>query len=536
MRATIRLWSLCLFAAWGVLCAPGPACAQTADEQLAQATALARAGRTAEAEHAFREGRRRFPHDARFPTEAAGLAFQQKRYARAAELLHAALKLAPGDAYATDFLATVYFVEGNTAAALKYWNRIAKPRIDLIRTEPGLRVDPALLDRAFAFAPASVATLAQYDDSLARIDGLGIFTHPQLDLRARDGGGFDMELRAGERNGFGSSRGEAIFNVLHAAPFQAIHADYYNFRGGAINFTSMYRWDENKRRIHAELSAPLDRLRHLRTVAELDLRNENWNLRDSFTGNAPVLASLNLRREAGMVLAQSDWNARLRWRLGGEVSARDTRNVQAGAVLTPQLLAAGTELKQIGELRGIVLRAPERRLYVTGMAHEEAARLWSAPRLSFAQLRGELGGRWLPQAQGDDYAVEDHLRAGRTLGRVPFDELFMLGLERDNDLPLRAHLGTRDGRKGSAPLGRNYLANTWEMDKNLYGNGLLGVKAGPFVDTGAISDGNPELGSHKWLVDAGAQVKLRVFSVGIGFSYGRDMRSGNNAFYVTLLP
>jgi hypothetical protein len=31
-------------------------------------------------------------------------------------------------------------------------------------------------------------------------------------------------------------------------------------------------------------------------------------------------------------------------------------------------------------------------------------------------------------------------------------------------------------------------------------------------------------------------VKARAFGVGLAFSYGKDLRSGNNAFYVTMLP
>jgi len=110
----------------------------------------------------------------------------------------------------------------------------------------------------------------------------------------------------------------------------------------------------------------------------------------------------------------------------------------------------------------------------------------------------------------------------------------MLGLERDNDLWMRGHIGTRDGRKGSAPLGRNYFLSNWEADKNVYGNGLLTLKLGPFVDTGKITGTNPALGSHQWLLDVGGQAKLRVFGVGVIFSYGKDLRSGNNAYYVTM--
>jgi hypothetical protein len=110
----------------------------------------------------------------------------------------------------------------------------------------------------------------------------------------------------------------------------------------------------------------------------------------------------------------------------------------------------------------------------------------------------------------------------------------MLGLERDNDLQMHAHIGTRDGRKGSAPLGRNYFLASWEVDKNVYGNGLVKLKLGPFLDIGKITDSSTALGSHKWLWDTGIEAKLSLFGRTVAFSYGKDLRSGNNAFYVTL--
>jgi hypothetical protein len=116
---------------------------------------------------------------------------------------------------------------------------------------------------------------------------------------------------------------------------------------------------------------------------------------------------------------------------------------------------------------------------------------------------------------------------------VPFDELYMLGLERDNDLLMRAHIGTRDGRKGSAPLGRTYFVSNWEIDKKIYDNGFFSVKLSPFLDTGKITDSLPGLGSQKWLWDTGVQAKFSVLGVGFAFTYGKDLRSGNNAFYFT---
>src|SRR5262249_33817255 len=120
--------------------------------------------------------------------------------------------------------------------------------------------------------------------------------------------------------------------------------------------------------------------------------------------------------------------------------------------------------------------------------------------------------------------------AGKILGRVPFDELFMLGLERDNDLWLRGHVGTRAGKKGSAPLGRDYLLFYWETDKTVYRNPLFRVRLGPLLDTGRLyGDG---FGSREWLWDTGVQCKLRMLgTVSLVVSYGRDLRSGGNAFY-----
>ena len=88
----------------------------------------------------------------------------------------------------------------------------------------------------------------------------------------------------------------------------------------------------------------------------------------------------------------------------------------------------------------------------------------------------------------------------------------------------------------SLPLGRNHFVANWEADKNLYGNGIVGVKIGPFLDTGKITDPVASLGSELWLWDTGAQIKLRVFGSGVAFSYGKDLRSGRNAFYLRLLP
>ncbi len=124
------------------------------------------------------------------------------------------------------------------------------------------------------------------------------------------------------------------------------------------------------------------------------------------------------------------------------------------------------------------------------------------------------------------------MRAGAFDG-APFDELFMLGMERDNDLWMCGQIGTRDGRKGSSPLGNNYFVSNTDFYKRLYGNGLFAIKAGPLLDIGRASAPTYGLSNGKWLFDAGAEVKLTVLGTSVSLIYGRDLRSGTNAFYGT---
>ncbi len=508
---------------------------RSADLDYYYGVALAKLGRWEDARRALLAGYHLRSHDKRFPIELAGLDFKQKRYRNAAKRLRRALRLDPGDAYTNDFLGTVYFLQGNLEAALKYWNRVDKPQIENVRIDPNLHVDPVLLDRAFAFSAGSMLELREFLTTKARIRSLGVFPNYAFGLDAREDGKFDLTFRARERNGWGENKWEALLSLFRGIFQQTIYAEYFNVDGSAINIGSLVRWDAQKRRLDASVAGPLQHSAKRRYRVGLDVRNENWGIRNSFTGPAPLLAALNLRREAVSAGIASVESGRWGWSTGFEVSHRDFRSVVPGSVLTPALLSQGPQLKHLAEFNYELFRVPESRFVGTTGASSQIGRIWSQPGHAFVKLQGWVAADWLPQSSGDDYEMQERVRVGRTFGEAPFDELFMLGLvEQDNDLWLRAHIGTRDGRKGSAPLGGTYALSNWEIDKNLYTTGFLTLKLGPFLDTGKISDSSSGLGSQKWLWDTGVQAKVRALGVGLVFSYGKDLRSGNNAFYATV--
>lgn len=496
-----------------------------ADVAFWDGVALARLDRWDEAEQRLRAALRLAPRDARFPAELAGLEFRRKRYARAVAWLRRAARLAPEDAYIRNFLGTVYLLLGNLEAALSQWNRVGAPRIGSVDLPSNLSTDPLLLDRAFGFAAGDVLTAARWRTTKARIELLGIFAQPSYRLEARPEGDFDFRVSARERNGWGSTRWEALASLLRGVVYQAIHPGYLNVGGAAMHVEAMLRWDSQKRRALGWVSAPLGSSVRSRWRAGFDLRDERWQvrrLREEF-GN------LRLDRksvEAGLSGVGAGWQ----WSTGADVSHRRYTDVDGAIGREPALVQSGFQLKHTARFTHDLLRVAERRLEGSATVSSETARVWSRPSRLWERLEISSVMRWKPQASGEDYAVEMTARAGRIFGQAPFDELILVGLERDTGLWLRAHPGTRDGRKGSAPLARRYALLNSEMDKEVLRRGYLRVKLSPFFDAG--KSGGALNGSRHWLFDTGVQAKIRAPGAGFTFVYGKDLRSGNDIFYV----
>jgi tetratricopeptide (TPR) repeat protein len=520
-----------------ILRATNHCAAMSADVDYYRGLAFAGLAQWDAANAAFASGEKINPHDKRFPEELAGVAFKQKRFAAAKRHLRRALRLDPHDNYAINFLATLYFLDGNMEAALKYWNRIGKPRINQIRTSPQLRIDPGLLDRAFTCSPASLLTLEEYRTTLQRLRQLGIFSSFRLDLVPVSGGApgtLDLVLSAVERNGLGPSKTAALVSLARGTPYETVYPEAYNLGRSAINIDSLFRWDDQKRRAFVLLSGPIASNPQYRFRLYADGRNENWNISQTLHQAAVPVQAFNLEKiEAGGGI-ESIVKSRWRWAAGLDVSDRRFRNLPAGASVADPVFTNGTAVEVRARSDYSLLRVPEKRFNIDSGILGTIGNFYTTGFGRFGTLQGWLGAHWFPQARGDDYEVMEQVRTGVTFGRVPFDDLFILGLERDNNLPLRAHIGTLDGQKGNAPLGRDYVLSNWEIDKNVYANAWFSVRLAPFLDTGKIYDQSDGFGSLQWLWDTGASAKLGVLGgVALVFTYGKDLRTGRNTFYFT---
>ena len=139
--------------------------------------------------------------------------------------------------------------------------------------------------------------------------------------------------------------------------------------------------------------------------------------------------------------------------------------------------------------------------------------------------------------EGDRWELREELRAGKNFGTPPFDDLFVLGMDRDDtDLWMRGHLATRDGRKGSSPVGNGFFLTNTDVLRRVYGNGLLSIEAGSLLDVGKMAAPMAGLSSGEWLVDTGVEARLTVLHTSVVLNWGRDLLAGTNVFWGTAAP
>jgi tetratricopeptide (TPR) repeat protein len=495
--------------------------------------ALAKLQRWPEARAALEAGRAKAPRDERFLVELAGVDYKTKLYDRAKIELRQALALEPGDTYARNFLATIYLLTENLDAALDNWNKIGKPRVSDVSMEPKPRLNNAILQRAFAFSPLSTLSLSQLRTTEARIDNLNLFPMYHFDLVPDTTGAYSVDFVSVERNGLGSNKFEALASLFRDVPI-AVDPEYYNLGGKGINLLSYFRWDQNKRRVWASISTPVEQNPALRAGLYTDARNENWDLSRTFRGATQPLTDLNMERIEFGPRLRSVVNGRWSWQAHLVYAYRRFRNVHDVLPAYASFFTNTGSLEYRMRTDYTLIDIPDRRLTLISWGQGSFGKNFARGLGAFGGIEGSLELEWYPQPSGEDYQTTLRFRAGRNFGTATLDELYQLGVERDNDLWVRGISGTREGFKGNAPLGREFVLWNWETDKTVYKNPFLTVQVGPFVDIGKVTDPSGVFGSTTWLWDPGVQCRFRIFGdIVVLVSYGRDLHSGSGAFYET---
>jgi hypothetical protein len=342
-----------------------------------------------------------------------------------------------------------------------------------------------------------------YEETRRRLDSLGIFPRYQIELAPSIGDDFDLTLRANERNG------PDFLPWLRGLPYQTVYPAWWNIKGRAANVQSQVRWEAGNRRALIGVSSPLRENSSLGYRIQVDGRNENWQI---------GAERFNLRRSE----------------LSGDIHAIFgngwywTNGLAATHRVFTNSLVGGNSISYKTTVQKTLLHIPERRMTIEGSAGAQLGKLFAAASDRFAKTQADLITRWFPfREHHDDYETRVQLHLGKSFGPLPFDELFLLGLDRDSDLRLRAHPSVVSGHKGSAPMARDYALLNSDFAKRLYDNGLFRLDGGPFLDTARIPS------QREWFVDAGVQLRISVLSTfNLGISFGRNLRTGGQAVFI----
>jgi hypothetical protein len=487
---------------------------------------LAQLERWEEARQVLLRGQRDAPGDKRFYQELAGVYFRQRRYSEAKPQLRKAISIDPADGYLRDFLATVYFLEGNLEAAIKQWNFVNKPLIRDISFDPAPKLDPLLLSQA-VFSPHDQLRLSEYRRTERILENLGIFARHRFDFVPRQEGDFNVVFRSSTLDPWEGPLRARLLYLGRGLPYQTAHLDFINLNESALNVSTTLRWDSKKQRMAANLTSPLGQDPSRLASGLLDLRSEEWDLSDH-----PGFGGLLEMRWAEAVVGTESiphekwfWGAELRF------SYRDFKET----LLQPgdeALFETGGLLKQRFRAGYVPVRLPERHLTLELDGLWELGRFWSDSGGLLARAEGGAALDWVFRPE---YFLGIRARAGRLDGAAPFDQLYRLGVDRDIDLPLRGHSGTREGRKGNSPIGSSFVLTNLDVSRIVYQHPLLQVRLGPFLDSGKVFDPSGLFGPERWLWDAGLESRVRLLgTLTLSVSYGRNLQTGESAFFTTL--
>ncbi|HZO57350.1 MAG TPA: hypothetical protein VFB63_31860 [Bryobacteraceae bacterium] len=495
-----------------------------ADAALAEGIALARQDRFMEANAALLASQRRFPADARFLLELAGVSYRLKNMAGAKRRLRQALRLDPANNYGNEFLATLHLLDGNLEAALSRWNRIGKPLLQEVVFDPVPILHPTLLQRAVTFSGGQILTLRRLHATERNLDLLNVFARRQLDLANFGNGRYVATYRLLPAAQPFRGRWGTLFALARGLPYQAVRLERTNIANRAWNAHALYRWDAQKRRLAFDLAGPLGKTPSRAFRISIDGRDERWDLPGIWSPDNIYQA--RLRRAAAEIGAYFILREKLTW----STSVRTSKRSIAGAALD-DAFDSGWTVEQRNQIDLPIFTLPEHRFRLTANAGLRTGRF-----LGRAKSRRILGGdsavtaNWLPQAKGDDWELRAAFYAGG-VGGVPFDEYFQLGMERDNPYWIRGVAGSRGGRKGAGPIGSSFVLVQSGFDRTVLRIPFLRVKAGPFFDTGRAAG----FSIPQWHSGTGAQVRL-LAGGGVAWSLivGRDLRRGEMVFYSTV--
>jgi len=430
--------------------------------------------------------------------ELAGVRFLQSRWSEAAALAERAAILEPADQAGWDLLATSRYLGQEPIAALRAWNRVGRPTVDLLRAEGLNRTRHPVVASVVGLQPGAVLTPQLLSRAAKRLDDLPSASATRLQFRPLEGGRAELEAAVVERPPLPRGIVPIVVTAARALLHGELRVDAAAPTRSGELVSAGWRWDDARPRVALSLAVPaLSWLPGVTTV------EGSWE-RQSYAVPAVVVTE---RRHAGLRVA--DWaSGWLRWSAGAALDRwGDDRHASGEVALDVRLL--DDRVSVVGELAAWAPMGSGRRFATGGISSE-----------------------W--RSTGDRGAPSWHASVGwfNATSAAPLDLWPGAGTGRARAPLLRAHSLLSDGVITGEVLGRQLLHGSVEYQRPLLVTPAGSLGLGLFADSARAWQrlGTPDPSPLHTDLGAG----LRVALPGKGGTLRVDLARGMRDKQVTL--
>jgi Peptidase_C39 like family len=234
----------------------GSSVAATCGAQLARAMSAIQAGGLDSADQLLDAVRAQCPHDGGPVRELSGVRFAQHRWAEAAALAREALRLDARDEYAIDVLGSSLFMEGDAVGALRAWNRIGKPRVNVVRIDGLHHSRYQTIADDVGIRANQLLTAEAFERAKRRLGELPSAASTRLTLRPERDGFATVEVAIAEREAVPSGTAAWAVTAVQAGVDREATVAVPGFTGQGDAWSASWRWWANRPAVSIGFAAP----------------------------------------------------------------------------------------------------------------------------------------------------------------------------------------------------------------------------------------------------------------------------------------
>jgi hypothetical protein len=417
--------------------------------------------------------------------ELSGVRFAQRRWQDAASLARDALALEPHDAYALDVLGSSLFILGDSIGALRAWNQIDKPRVNLVRIDGVRRTRHQTIAEALGLRPNMLLGAESFERARRRLSELPDQSTARLAVRPENDGFATVDVVVAERALMPRGAVEWIGAGIHAGVNREIAVAVPGRGGQGDVWSARWSWWAQRPGVSVGFAAP--RPRGLPGVWRVD---GSWQEETYASDRSSSTSSFVRQSRTRGALTMSDWlTGGLRYEIGVGLDAWDGRQKTAS-------IGGSIERRAFGD-----------RLAVSADA------AWWTPVTSgpaFDSAGAHLAARSSTESSGLVHQVV--FGATRVSDAAPFAIWPGASDGHARASLLRAHPLLDDGvvdAGGQSAFGRTLLNAGFESQRWLDRPSLVRVGIAGFVDAARASR-RAVSGTESFQVDVGAGLRIKI--------------------------